>query len=406
MPAPTPTPDNENEKIPRVSDEFCASIKDFTADLSITFPEYASKWIFTTHNDFQTLFEYCLVIYPERFFDILNQNEDIFRADSEVNVDFLPGVDFKMLYHCKGISSTTRETMWKYLQVILLNLVNSMKDKMGFGDHTTDLFSQLNEGDLQKKLKETMSKITDFFENMEKSDDDKPNVSMPKMEDLHKNIQKMFDGKIGRLAKEFAEDMSADLAASLGDSMEGVESTSDVLSRLLKHPDKMMGVVKSVKDKLSEKMTSGDISKEELMQEASEMMKGMGNLGGMADMMKGMMSQGQGSGGMADMMKGMMGQGTMNHKQTDTNHKKTTTIERLKAKAKAKQETELVKRLEEEAAKINRQREYDAYMQANPQVLEELCDEDEKDTKTKVSASKKRRIKKKAKANAQIQSQS
>jgi len=391
----------DSKEIPRVSDEFCASIKDFTSDLTTTFPEFASKWVFTSDDDFQTLFEYCLVVYPERFFDILNQNDNIFDTDSEVNVHFLPNVDFKTLYHCEGISDHTRETMWKYLQVVLLNLVNSMKDKVDFGD-AMDMFSQLKDGDLHKKLEESMKKIGSFFEKMERPDmdTDTPSAKMPKMEDLHENMQKMFDGKIGKLAKELAEDMGSDLAASFGEDMEGVTSTADVLSKLMKNPEKIGGVVKSVKDKLATKMASGEISREELMEEAKEMMKGMGGLGGMEDMMKGMM--GSGGGGGMDMFK-MMAQG-MNQKgaPVDTNQKKTTTVERLKAKAQAKQQVELVQRLEEEATKINKQREYEAYMQANPQVIEDLCNDTDR-IEVKISASKKKRMKKK-KAKKEVKS--
>ena len=411
----------ENKEIPRVSDEFCTSIKDFTSDLTTTFPEFASKWVFTSDDDFQTLFEYCLVVYPERFFDILNQNENIFDMENEANVHFLPNVDFKTLYHCEGISDHTRETMWKYLQVVLLNLVNSMKDKVDFGD-AMDVFSKLKDGDLHKKLEESMEKIGSFFEKMENPDTDTetPSAKMPKMEDLHENMQKMFDGKIGKLAKELAEDMGSDLAASFGEDMKGVTSTADVLSKLMKNPEKIGGVVKSVKDKLETKMASGEISREELMEEAKDMMKGMGDLGGMEDMMMGMMGGGGGGGGggMADMMKGMMGSGGgggmdmfkmmaqgMNQKgaPTDTNQKKTTTVERLKAKAHAKQQVELVKRLEEEATKINKQREYDAYMQANPQVIEDLCNDTTPEPVTeKISASKKKRMKKKAKKDVKM----
>jgi len=123
-------------------------------------------------------------------------------------------------------------------------------------------------------------------------------------------------------------------------------------------------------------------------------MMGSGGGGGMADMMKGMM--GGGRGGDMDMFK-MMAQG-MNQKgaPVDTNKKKTTTVERLKAKAQAKQQVELVQRLEEEATKINKQREYEAYMQANPQVIEDLCNDTDR-IEVKISASKKKRMKKKAK---------
>jgi hypothetical protein len=85
----------------------------------------------------------------------------------------------------------------------------------------------------------------------------------------------MFDGKIGKLAKELADDMSGDLANTFGSDFENINSTSDVLSNLMKNPEKMGSIVKTVKDKLTNKMESGDISKEDLVTEATEMMSKM-----------------------------------------------------------------------------------------------------------------------------------
>jgi hypothetical protein len=73
------------EATPKVPDNFRSIITDFTKDLSITFPEYIflwSKWTDTeefNEKELQYIFEYCLSIYPERFFDILYQNDEIFK---------------------------------------------------------------------------------------------------------------------------------------------------------------------------------------------------------------------------------------------------------------------------------------------------------------------------------------
>ena len=160
-------------------ENFRSSIVDFTTDLSTTFPEFAplwSKWKETTtpDSDFSHLYEHCSQVYPERFFDILNQNAEIFSENSDVNTSFLPGVDFKILYNCDGVSENTRETIWKYLQVILLILVNTMKDKMDFGDAMKS-FEDLDEGDLHLKLQDAMKNIGQFFEQAENSEQDTAN---------------------------------------------------------------------------------------------------------------------------------------------------------------------------------------------------------------------------------------
>ena len=113
---------------------------------------------------YQKLFDYCLTIYPERFFDILYQNE-IFESDSDSNTFFLPSVDFKILFNSEGVSEQTKQTIWKYLQLILFSVVGNVKDKNVFGD-TANLFEGINENDLEEKMKETMDNIGDFFKNM------------------------------------------------------------------------------------------------------------------------------------------------------------------------------------------------------------------------------------------------
>ena len=110
---------------PVFTEEFRSSIIDFTTDLSATFPEYTHLWKKWASKDcpneeLQSLFEKCLAIYPERFFDILNQNVSIFSEESSVNTFFLPGVDFKLLFHSEGVSDQTRESIWKYLQVLII----------------------------------------------------------------------------------------------------------------------------------------------------------------------------------------------------------------------------------------------------------------------------------------------
>ena len=101
-------------------ENFRSTISDFAKDLTTTFPEYSDKWAkwtqdSTTDAEYQELFVYSLSVYPQRFFDILNQSEEIFSETSDINTSFLPNVDFKTLFHCQGITDKTRETLWKYL---------------------------------------------------------------------------------------------------------------------------------------------------------------------------------------------------------------------------------------------------------------------------------------------------
>ena len=310
-PANTPPP----KELIKVPDDFANLLVDFTKDLSISFPEYSHLWMKWTTLDMPEIevrhvFEYCITILPERFFDILYQNEDIFKPDSTTNTLFLPGVDFKILYNCENVSDTIHQTIWKYLQVLLLSAIGSVKDKTNFGD-AMNIFDGVSEDELQDKLKETIDGLGSFFKasGLDTDDDEAPegvplNTSeeggdsnaMPDFdtfsksfnfenmsgsaEDLHGHLKNLFDGKIGSLAKEMAEEIAKDLGSLLGEDGEQITSTQDFLKKMIRNPKKLMELMKSVSSRLNDKMKSGDISQEELMKEASEWMGKMKGMGG------------------------------------------------------------------------------------------------------------------------------
>ena len=261
------------------TENFKPIILDLVNDLTKTFPEYAElwkSWETAEKNEYDKLFQYCLTVYPERFFDIIYQNNDIFGSDSEKNTMFLPSVDFKVLFNCDGVTEKTQKVLWKYLQLILFNVVGSIDDKTKFGE-AASMFDGIDEKVLQEKLKETMESIGDLFKDNEFTFD--KTEGMPKVDDIHEHLKGIFDGKIGKLAKELAEEISSDFADIVGDGVEGA-TTQDVIKKMMKNPKKMMDLVKTVSDKLTNKIDSGEITKEEIMKEAGGIMAKMKEMGG------------------------------------------------------------------------------------------------------------------------------
>ena len=290
-------------------DNFKSIIHDFTLDLTTTFPEFShfwTKWTNATDDEYKTLFEYCITVFPERFFDIMYQNAEIFDLKNETNVLFLPDVNFKVLYNCEGVSENTKKTIWKYLQLLLFNVIGSVDDKSKFGD-AASIFDGIDENMLQDKLKETMAGLGDFFKKMEKDGEEKgegekheftfnPEDGIPNLDEVNEHLKGIFDGKIGKLAKELAEEISGDFNDLVGDATEGEGTTQDVLKNLMKNPKKMMGLVKKVGDRLTQKMDSGEISKEEIMKEAGDIMAKMKEMGGGADKLNDLFKQFAGKG--------------------------------------------------------------------------------------------------------------
>ena len=324
-------------------ENFSSVMIDFTRDLKTTFPEYAHLWWVygeeTSEDGWKDLYKYCLNVYPERFFDILYQNEEIFKEDCVNNVDFIPRVDFKKLYNCEGVSEKTRNTIWKYLQLILFMVIGNVKDKNEFGS-TMNLFDGIDEKELQEKMSEAMGSLGDFFNDFEKNinsdNSDNPNSSdeqnddsknenyhenekaiheifeelgknafdnmnfdaeqseedqsnergipqMPNPDDIHSHLKGLFGGKLGSLAEELMEELTDDLQESLGLNPEEFENNSnpaDVLKKLMRRPDKLMSLVKKIQNKFQSKMDTGDLSQDDIMKEAGDMLRKMKEMGG------------------------------------------------------------------------------------------------------------------------------
>ena len=340
----------------KVPDEFYKIVNDFVIDILTTFPEYAgivSRWwnpIKHENKESECLavFRHCIKVFPERFFDILYKNQDIFKAESEENTEFLPGIVFKLLWS-DNISDTTRETIWKYLQLILFSVIGSVHTTHELGD-TAKLFEAINEDELKNKLQETFENMQNLFdnnldepvgaddstsENMESNTESNsnsksnPNINMeniPTPEQIHEHINSMMGGKLGKLAMELAEETANDLNLDLNET----KDPKDVFQKLFKNPTKMMGMVKNIGNKIDEKIKSGEIKESELMSEGMDLLNKMQSMPGMGDMQK-MFSQmgipGLGKGGKMNM-------GAM-EAQLNKNMKAAKMRERMQAKAQS-----------------------------------------------------------------------
>lgn len=284
-------------------------LQDLVRDLLHTFPELEGNLdprLTVVHSNeesvradkaLESLIEHFNGVFPERFFDILYQNEEMF-SNEDANLNFLPSIDFRVIWK-ENISDSTRETLWKYLQLILFSTVSNVDNGESFGD-TAKLFEAINQDEFKSKLEETMKGMQEMFEKAQEGQSEdgeqRSNINlneMPNAEDIHNHVEKMMGGKLGALAKEIAEETAKDLDIDMNDA----SSVSDVFKNLMKNPTKLMGMVKSVGSKLDEKIKSGDIKESELLQEASEMMKNMKDMPGFGNIQEMLSKMGAGKGG-------------------------------------------------------------------------------------------------------------
>jgi len=286
-----------SESNTEIPEEFCKVCKDFVTDILTTFPEYQGTLheglidILQDNNDtanVREVFDYVKSVYPERFFDLLYQNEDIYSND-EINTKFLPNIEFADLWK-QDISEKTKLIIWKYLQLILFSAVNNESDGKSFGD-TAKLFEAINENELKNKLEETMEQMANIFDMSGNSPfaTDISNINpndLPDPEELHSHINGMLQGNLGKLAAEITEETMKELNTDVS----GADSVGDIFQNLFKNPGKLMSMIKKVGSKLDTKLKSGELKESEIMQEAMDLMDKMEKMPGMANM-KNMLNQ-------------------------------------------------------------------------------------------------------------------
>jgi len=337
----------ETETI-KISEEFKVVIKEFINDILITFPEYQGImnkwWNPEDEKSISYIYNYCVSVYPERFFEILYQNVDLFSKESNYNTEFLPGISFRYLWSC-NISDKTRETIWKYLQLILISLIGTIKDKSLFGD-TSKLLENMNETEFKNKLEETMNNIQSVFSNKETDNDsDNKNNSnkdfqLPSSDHLHEHMSTMLNGKLGSLAKEIAEETVNDFNIDMNDE---TVDPQQLLQKLFSEPEKLMNLVKTVGSKLDDKIKNGDMNQSELFSEASNMFNQMRNVPGMDNIQEMIAKMGLGGGKKTKINKNAM----------ETKIKLMNTRDKLKKKAEERHMNKILTEAAEDIFKNN-----------------------------------------------------
>ena len=357
-----------------IPNEFKKIIVDMTKDILISFPEQQvnlpadlNNLVFETNpaqlaEDLTQVFTFCKTVYPPRFFEILYQNNEIFSPESAEALYFLPGLDFKQLWNDEQISDKTRETLWKYLQLVLFTIVSGNSDDKAFGD-TAKLFENVNEEEFKSKLEETIGQIQTLFTagaadaadaaanpaaaadaaNAAKSTTTINIDDLPDPHDIHKRVSGMMNGKLGMLAREIAEET----AAELNINAENATSINDVFKGLFQNPTKLMDIVKNVGSKLDAKMKSGDMKESDMLAEMGDLMKNMKGMPGLGDLSGLLSSMGGGGGmpGMADLLSSM---GMNPAKKVNPNAMQQNLDQRLKG---VKNRERMLKKLEENKAK-------------------------------------------------------
>ena len=92
------------------------------------------------------------------------------------------------------LSSQSKKTIWKYLQLLLFCICNNVNNKKDFGD-ANYLFEAINEDELHSKIQETMKEMKNIFFNM--NGEDNSNNPLDEFTNVFNdisNLETMFEG--------------------------------------------------------------------------------------------------------------------------------------------------------------------------------------------------------------------
>ena len=162
------------------------------------------------------------------------------------------------------------------------------------------------------------------------------------------------------------EELTGDLQETFGldpETMSETADTKDIFKTLMRNPQKFMGIVQKINSKFQGKMQSGELSQEDIMKEAGDMIKKMKDMGGNSKEMKQMfqnMAQTMGGGDMGNLANMFGKNARIDTNALDRMTKMQTTKDRIRAKlAKKKQEAE----------EQRKQQEYTLSQSADPNQL-------------------------------------
>lgn len=258
-----------------IDEQFFQVFKSFVSDIIKVFPEFEES----IQSNYETILNLstCKIDEQELLKEFLERihklNKKITNKDENLFLDdhlLLSGISSKELWN-SNISFKTKETIWKYLQtfgLLSLNYRSNKELKEALHNLNENKTIDLNDKHLASDVKK-IKKLTENIKETIQEDETETNQSsestpFSEMEDM------MNNSEIGKIAKEVSE--SLDIESMIGDS----ENPMDIFQNLLSG-DAMGKIMGSINNIVNSKVESGDLSRDNMTQEAQAMYQNMGS---------------------------------------------------------------------------------------------------------------------------------
>ena len=266
-------------------DTKCLTVfKSFISDIIKVFPEYDIK-LTDIYGSLLKL-ETCKIEEQEELQEFLsrvhklnkkitNKDECIFEEDELILTD----ISFKNIW-TTNISYKTKETIWKYLQTFCLLSINHQSNK-DLQDALSSLSDDKTIEITDKKIASDVKKIKKMTENIQepiaeeiKNDINEANPANPAEGDnpFAQMEQMMQSSEIGKIAQQVSESINMEELLGSGDSDNPIE-----IFQKLMNGDAMGKIMGSIHNVVNEKVESGELNKDSMVNEAQGLYQNMGS---------------------------------------------------------------------------------------------------------------------------------
>ena len=272
-------------------EKFNFYLTNFLTELNNVFPEYNEIFVKnysdifpqteeSKSNNTDKYVKNYMNSVKEYYKEVAKKDDSIFKGEKEINL--LLGLDFRNLW-VKDINEKTRESIWKYLQTLYV----IGKKVVGEDDEINELLNKFTsqtgdatQEEMMKNIKNETDEMMNMFKNLSQIEQ---NPDLP--ETSENDMKNLFEGGvISDIAKELTNELNLD-NLDMGEP----KNINEAFANLMGGGNGNKGffdLVTKVGEKIQNKVQSGEVNQNDLMNEAQKMMGGLKDPNKMANIMK------------------------------------------------------------------------------------------------------------------------
>jgi hypothetical protein len=252
---------------------FESTYSQFVNELKETFPEFTSELDLLKAKPIEENRKTFLSVWRTHTSDVAKQNNQIFASGIEI----VSGVNMTAKLWGE-LSANSQSAIWKYLSSLLLLGAAESTEGWDLSGFQHDLEEML------KKLKETgfgeglpgLGNMGEMFEKLSKMAESFGFKDFGGMHEKFKIPERMFKGHLAKIVQELVKEFKPEDFGITADMVESNDPAKvfEILQEIFtKKPELLASAAQKIGKKIQAKFQNGEIRREDIIQEAEELMK-------------------------------------------------------------------------------------------------------------------------------------